>query len=204
MREDHTGARLQRFQGRAAAWSGKHQHIQPGCDPECQCAGGLSWPRPLCGAQKDPRGPSLPGPARIRKTLPPSRPEIRPHGRNRRTDAHRPMVHEHGIPGEAGPQCRCGRGRPVLSGPLDRRLQPLAGKHPGLVHFAPTLVGASDSCMVWNLRRIVCREKRGRSPGQGRPTGLQRPDYPRQRCSRHVVLLGAGSLHLAGMASGKQ
>ena len=59
----------------------------------------------------------------------------------------------------------------VLSRALDHDLQPLAGKHPGLVHLAPALVGPPDPGLVRRARQRLRRAQRRRGQTQA-PPGL--------------------------------
>jgi valyl-tRNA synthetase len=52
---------------------------------------------------------------------------------------------------------------------FEKRLQPLAGEHPRLVHQPPTLVGPSHPCLVRAGRRRLCGAQRSRGAGQIRP-----------------------------------
>ena len=96
-----------------------------------------------------------------------------------RTDAHRPVVCRHGWPGQARPGCRRQRRSEICAGQLDARLQPVAGKHPGLVHLAPIVVGASHPGVVrrgWQLLRGAQSGRRAKTgrPGQKTPSGRGR------------------------------
>ena len=107
----------------------------------------------------------------------------------------------------------------------------LDGKHPALVHFAPDLVGSSDSCVVragWkNLRRRDGRRCRGRCAGAlhrdrrdngggrsrhrrrcGSPSAVRgRISASRRGRARYLVFLGAVAVldaRLAGRDAGAQ
>jgi valyl-tRNA synthetase len=68
------------------------------------------------------RGPNRARAARLGEALPAARAALGPHRRNRRTDAHGPVVREDGRPGEARPGRGRRRRRQVLPGALDRDL----------------------------------------------------------------------------------
>ena len=87
-----------------------------------------------------------------------------------------------------------------VPGELDQHLQPVARKHPGLVHLAPAVVGPPDSGVVRRRRRNLRREDRRRSARRSAATRLHRLAQARRRRARHLVLVGAGALLVARLA----
>ncbi len=59
---------------------------------------------------------------------------------------------------------------------LGQHLQPMDEQHPRLVHLAPTVVGASNPCMVRQRRQCVRCPQSGRSRKQVYKTGLTREE----------------------------
>ena len=205
LREDHAGARFQRLPGRAAPRPGADQHPHAGCEDQRQRAGGLPRPRPLRGAQARARRSAGAGAAGVGEAAQAQGAALRAHRRDRRADAHRPVVRAHGRARQARP----GSGRPrrgqVLPRALDHHLQPLAREHPGLVHLAPALVGTPDPGLVRRGGQRLRRPQRGGSPRQARlAPHASRRTAARQRRARHLVLLGAGAVHLARLARARR
>ena len=72
----------------------------------------------------------------------------------------------------------------------------LDAQHPALVHFAPALVGPSDSGLVRRRRQDLLRRDRSRGDRPGRRQDAD----PRSGRARHLVLLGAVAVLDPGLA----
>ena len=106
---------------------------------------------------------------------------------------------------DPGPVPRCGRRRRRRSatgergrvrfvpGPVAGDVPALDQQHPGLVHFAPALVGPPDSRVVRRGRQCLRRARRGRGARAGAREARPRAGVVRagRGRARHVVLVGA-------------
>ena len=138
-----------------------------------------------------------------RKALQAARAALGPHRGDRRADADRPVVREDGRPRASAASTAVADGRrEVRARALDHDVQPLAREHPGLVHLAPALVGPPDSGVVRRRRQriYVAAATRRRPASRPRAAGYAGALQPRRGRARHLVLLGAGAVHLARLA----
>ncbi len=216
LREDYTGARLQRLADRPAPRPRADRHSRSRGEGQCQCAGEVSRHGPLRCAQGSSGRPRGARSRCLREAAQDGRAALRAYGRGCRADADRSVVRRDAC-------VRSGNAsvfpRPLDPGPLPRRsrrrcdeparwhhrpgrirpgrvavdLPPLDQQHPGLVHLAPALVGPPDPGVVRRSGQRLRRARRGGRTGPGareaRPGSCPLRAGPRR--ARHVVLVGA-------------
>jgi isoleucyl-tRNA synthetase len=83
-----------------------------------------------------------------------------------------------------------GRQNSLYSGELEQNLLQLDGRHPGLVHLAPALVGSPYPRLVRQLRQRLCRREHRGSARKVRPGGRYRTN-PGRRRARYLVFIRA-------------
>ena len=173
--EDHAGARLQRLPGRPAPRpradqrsSRSMRRINDSAPAKYRGLDRFEARKQACGPRRLYKKISSVG-----KALQAARAALGPHRRDRRADAHRPVVRERWRQASpATPARRGGKGRgEVLPRALDQDLQPVAREHPGLVHLAPALVGPPDPGLVRRRREHL---RRARSEGRSQSARLKR------------------------------
>ena len=188
-REGDAGARSGRLRDRPPPRPPLHRrHDARGTD-QPRGARPVPGPRPLRRAEPRGGGVRGGGPAREGRAAPPRRGPLLPLRHRGRAAALRSVVRAHGAAGPPGARAVSRRDPPLRPRASGRRLRPVDGEHPRLVHLAAALVGPPHPGLV--LRSERCGAHHGEPDRRRRLPCLRRPGAAGRGRARHLVLLVA-------------